>query len=64
MKKEEISQRKIGFIQGVIYASSLLAEYQMDAEGLLKESGISVSDIRKYADERDLEILEEVLDDL
>ena len=61
---DEVSQRRIGFIQGVVYAASLLTRYQMDSESLLRETGISVSEIKKYADEYDLELLEEVLKEI
>lgn len=64
MSETEYTQHKIGFIQGVIYSAALMAKYQMDAEGLLKESGLTVTDIRKYADDHDIELLEEVLEDL
>ncbi|MED4600109.1 hypothetical protein P9314_05215 [Paenibacillus validus] len=56
-----MNQRKIGFIQGVCYSASMMQRANMDAERLLKESGLSVSDIREYADDFDLEVLESVL---
>lgn len=51
------SDKVIGFIRGVAYSVALLKEYNLDADQLLKESGISVEDLLKYADEQDLKIL-------
>lgn len=59
-----MNQRKIGFIQGVCYAASMMQRANMDAENLLKESGLSVSEIREYADDFDLEVLESVLSEI
>jgi predicted esterase len=61
MSKRRITQREIGFTQGVAYAAALMNRYHMDADGLIRESGIPTSDFRKYTDESDLEYLEETL---
>jgi len=50
-------ERKIGFIQGVVWAAALAKEYDVNAEIIMKESGFSKEDFLKYADEHDLKIL-------
>jgi hypothetical protein len=61
MKKKRRTQREIGFIQGVAYATYLLCVFDEPtyAKGIIKESGINIEDIRKYASKEDLEVLEE-----
>lgn len=54
--------RKVGFIQGIIYAASMLHQYNIDAEQLLRESNYSKEDFLKYADEQDIELLKDVLE--
>lgn len=54
--------RKLGFIQGIIYAASMLHQYNLDADQLLRESNYSKEDFLKYADEQDIEILKDVLE--
>lgn len=60
MPKKRITQREIGFTQGVAYAAALLARYDLDAETLIKECGFA-KDIRKYGEECDVEGLDKIL---
>lgn len=57
-----VEERKVGFVQGVVYAAAMMKKYGFDAYDLIKESGITVSDIRKYGEETDVEVLEDVID--
>ncbi|MCM3109961.1 hypothetical protein [Lederbergia lenta] len=52
-----MNERKIGFIQGLVYSAALIKEYKLDAEQLLNESGFTTEDLKRYADEYDLEKL-------
>ena len=52
-----MDERKIGFMQGVIYAAALITQYQMDGISLLDEAGFKNEDLLKYGEEYDLEIL-------
>lgn len=52
-----MNKQKIGFIQGVAYSAGLLKQYGMNSDQLLKESGITEEEIKKYADDYDLENL-------
>lgn len=52
-----MDKQKIGFIQGVVYSAGLIRKYGLDSEQLLKESGITKEEIKKYADDYDLENL-------
>ena len=52
-----MDKRNIGFIQGVAYAAGLVARYGSDSEIILKESGITEEQLKKYCDEYDLENL-------
>lgn len=56
-----MEDKKVGFIQGVVYAAAMMKKHGFDAYDLIKESGISSSDIKKYGEETDVEVLEEVL---
>lgn len=51
-------KQKIGFIQGVVYSAGLIKKYCLNAEQLIEESGITIEEIRKYADDYDLQNLE------
>jgi hypothetical protein len=51
MKMDEI---KIGFIQGVAYSAGLVRRFGSDSKQILKESGITEEELRKYCDEYDL----------
>lgn len=62
MRHEGKKKRIIGFTQGVAFAAALMKTYHMDAEGLIKESGIPTGDFWKYADESDLERIISILD--
>lgn len=53
-----MDERKIGFIQGLIYSAALIKEYELDGDCLIKESGISIEDLKKYGEETDLEKLD------
>lgn len=57
-----VEERKVGFVQGVVYAAAMMKKCGFDAYDLIKESGITVSDIRKYGEETDVEVLEDVID--
>lgn len=48
---------KIGFIQGVAYAAGLCRRFGSDSEQILKESGITEEELRKYCADYDLENL-------
>lgn len=52
-----MDKQKIGFLQGVIYSAGLIRQYGLDSEQLLKEAGITEEEIKKYADDYDLENL-------
>jgi hypothetical protein len=52
-----MDDRKIGFIQGVAYAAGLCRRFGSDSEQILKESGITEEELRKYVDDYDLENL-------
>lgn len=58
-----MDKQKVGFIQGVAYAASMVKQYGFDAYDLIKESGISVEEFRNLADETDFEILKEIFED-
>ena len=64
MKKKHITQREIGFTQGIAYAANLMCRYDLDAENLIKETGIPIEDFRKYVPKEDLEHLEEIFENL
>jgi hypothetical protein len=49
-----MDERNIGFIQGVAYSAGLMKRFSMDSKQLLKESGITEEDLRKYVDRYDL----------
>lgn len=55
--KRKMDARQIGFIQGVAYAAGLCRRFGSDSEQILKESGITEEEFRKYADDYDLENL-------
>jgi hypothetical protein len=55
--KKHLTQREIGFIQGVIYAAELTYAYQTSPGTLLSEAGITVKDILKYGDPESDEII-------
>lgn len=56
--------KTVGFLQGVIYAARMIKEYDLDAYELLKESGLSTSDMKKYGEESDIETLKEEIEAL
>lgn len=60
-KKKRLKQRNIGFIQGIAFAAAMVKAKDFDAYDLIKESGISISDFRKHADEVDIEQIAEIL---
>lgn len=62
MAKKRITQREIGFIQGIVYAAALQADWGADAYDIVQESNYKVEDIRKYAEDYDLQKLEDVLE--
>ncbi|URJ45149.1 hypothetical protein MF628_004931 [Paenibacillus polymyxa] len=62
MAKKRITQREIGFIQGIVYAAALQADWGADAYDIISESNFKVEDIRKYAEDCDLQKLENVLE--
>lgn len=62
MAKKRITQREIGFIQGIVYAAGLQADWGADAYDIISESNFKVEDIRKYAEDCDLQKLEDVLE--
>ncbi|WP_409018117.1 hypothetical protein ACJJTF_20565 (plasmid) [Bacillus velezensis] len=49
-RKKRITQREIGFIQGVAYSVAALLRYDMDAKELLRQSGITMNELKKYVD--------------
>lgn len=55
--------RKIGFVQGVAYAAGLCRRFGSDSEQILKESGISEDEIKKYCDDYDLDNLGMIQED-
>ena len=52
-----MGKEKFEFIQGVIYSAGLIKQYNLSAEQLLKEAGITEDVIKEYADDHDLENL-------
>lgn len=62
MAKKRITQREIGFIQGIVYAAALQADWGADAYDIISESNFKVEDIRKYVEDCDLQKLEDVLE--
>ncbi|KOS04098.1 hypothetical protein AM598_02900 [Paenibacillus polymyxa] len=62
MAKKRITQREIGFIQGIVYAAGLQADWGADAYDIVRESNFKVEDIRKYAEDCDLQKIEDVLE--
>ncbi|MCY8934367.1 hypothetical protein MOE21_17425 [Bacillus atrophaeus] len=50
VRKKRITQREIGFIQGVAYSVAALLRYDMDAKELLRQSGITIDELKKYVD--------------
>lgn len=59
-----MEDRKVGFVQGVVYAAAMMKRYEFDAYDLIKESGVTVFDIRKHGEETDVEVLEDELENL
>lgn len=58
-----MTQREIGFIQGIMYSAVLLKTLKVDERNLIRGSGYPIHILRKYASE-DAKILKEVLDKL
>lgn len=56
-----MTQREIGFIQGIMYSAVLLKTLKVDERNLIRGSGYPIHILRKYASE-DAKILKEVLD--
>lgn len=52
-----MDERKIGFIQGVAYSAGLVRRFRIDSKQLIRESGITEEELRKYCDDYDLENL-------
>lgn len=62
MPKKRLTQRDIGFIQGLVYAASLQADHGADAYDVISHSGYKADVIRKYGAECDVEKLKDVLE--
>ena len=59
--KKELTEREIGFTQGIAFAAALTARYDTDAELILEASGIPAKDFRDHADDSDLEYIKKAL---
>lgn len=57
-----MSERNIGFIQGVLYSAAMMRKHEMDAYDLIKATGIKKEDFQKYGADQDLEVLKEDLE--
>ncbi|MGN7308933.1 hypothetical protein ACTHQ2_23615 [Bacillus subtilis] len=62
MAKKRLTQREIGFIQGLVCAAALQEDWGADAYDVISGSGYKVDDIRKYCEASDVEKLKNVLE--
>lgn len=61
MQEKRLTQKEIGFIQGIMYAATQIKLNGVNARNLLRESGYPAQLFRIHASE-DAEILKEELD--
>ncbi|WP_337033229.1 hypothetical protein [Paenibacillus illinoisensis] len=61
MPKKRLTQREIGFIQGMVNAAALQEDWGASAFDVISGSDYTVEDIRKHCDKSDVEKLENVL---
>lgn len=53
----EYNEGQIGFIQGILFAATLMASYDTNSLSILEEADITVEEIIKYGAEADIEVL-------